>query len=144
MPDVISKEVRSMIMRAVGQRDTSAELAVRRLLTSLGFRYRVRNRDLPGSPDLANRAKNWVLFVNGCFWHGHKHCVKTKSGRVPRLPSSNRGYWKPKILDNRKRDARKCRELRARGFTVAVVWECQLSDPERLGLRLSNRLRRRG
>ncbi len=144
MADVVSKEVRSKIMRAVGQRDTSAELAVRRLLTSLEFRYRVRNRNLPGSPDLANRARFWALFVNGCFWHGHKHCMKTKSGRSPRVPASNRGYWQRKILENRRRDARKCRELRARGFTVALVWECQLTDPEKLGSRLSIRLRQRG
>src|SRR5437763_1873879 len=74
--DIVNAKTRSRMMRAVGQEDTKAELRVRRLLHALGIRYRVRNRDLPGSPDIANRRSRWVIFVNGCFWHGHKNCMK--------------------------------------------------------------------
>jgi len=136
--DLVSAETRSRIMRAVGQRDTSAEIAVRRLLHGIGVRFRVGNRDLPGSPDIANRTRRWAVFVNGCFWHGHKNCPKTKSKQRPRVPESNRIYWALKFFDNRQRDARKCREMRMRGFEVAIVWDCELSDLE--GLR--DRLRR--
>ena len=140
MSDSVTTETRSRIMRAVGQRDTSAELAVRRLLRGLGLHYRVKNRDLPGSPDIANRCHRWAVFVNGCFWHGHRNCPKTKSGRRERIPASNRSYWGPKIAENRSRDARKCRELRALGFRVMIVWECQLRDPYSLSSRISKRL----
>jgi DNA mismatch endonuclease (patch repair protein) len=68
------------MMKAVKQTNTGAELEVRKLVTALGSRYRLGNRDLPGSPDLANRTKRWAVFVNGCFWHGHKNCPKTKGG----------------------------------------------------------------
>jgi DNA mismatch endonuclease, patch repair protein len=138
--DVVSPRIRSRIMRAVGQEDTSAELRVRRMLNMLGLRYRVRNRDLPGSPDIANRSRGWAIFVNGCFWHGHKNCPKTKSGRAPRVPESNREYWEPKLSANRSRDARKIRELRERGLLVVLVWECRLRDPERVAGRLQRLL----
>ncbi len=125
-------------MRAVGQRNTLPELAVRAILRDLGVFYRLKNRDLPGSPDIANRSRGWAVFVNGCFWHGHKNCAKTKAGLRPRLPASNRGYWGRKIPENRQRDARKCGDLRQRGFRVMIVWECELRNPAAL----SGRLRR--
>lgn len=115
-------------MKSVAQRDTSAEVAARKLLHAMGVRFRVYNRDLPGTPDIANRTNRWAIFVNGCFWHGHKNCAKTKSGPKPRVPVANRSYWGPKFDDNRRRDARKCRALRARGYRVAIVWECELMD----------------
>lgn len=138
MTDVVSPSVRSHIMRSVAQVDTKPELAVRRLLRELGVGYRVRNRDLPGSPDIANRARGWAIFVNGCFWHGHRNCAKTKSGRRERIPASNREYWGPKIAANRTRDARKLRDLRRLGYRVLIVWECNLRDPDRLLARLSS------
>jgi len=136
MTDTVAPEVRSRIMRAVKQRDTSAELSVRRILRGLGLHYRVFNRDLPGSPDIANRRRRWAVFVNGCFWHGHKNCRKTKSCRKERIPASNREYWGPKIAENRLRDARKCRQLRAAGFKVVIVWECKLRDQDSVAARL--------
>ena len=136
MSDVVTPQVRSRMMRAVGQRDTAPELAVRAILRDMGVSYRVRNRDLPGSPDIANRSRGWALFVNGCFWHGHRNCAKTKGGRRPRIPASNRSYWGKKIPENRQRDARKCRELRQRGFKVMIVWECELHDHTALRDRL--------
>lgn len=140
MSDIVTKRVRSRMMRAVSQRDTEPELVVRRILTSLGLRYRVHGRGLPGSPDAANRKRGWAVFVNGCFWHGHRNCRKTKSGRKERVPASNGSYWGPKIAENRARDARKCRELRAMGFRVVIVWECELAHPDLLSQRLASRL----
>ncbi len=136
MPDIVTPEVRSRMMRAVGQRDTAPELAVRAILRDIGVSYRVKNRDLPGSPDIANRRREWAVFVNGCFWHGHRNCSKTKGGSKPRLPASNRTYWGQKIPENRRRDARKCRELRRQGFKVMIVWECELRDRSALRVRL--------
>lgn len=138
--DIVSPEKRSRMMATVKQKDTRAELAVRRILKSLGIHYRIRNRDLPGSPDIANRSRGWAIFVNGCFWHGHRNCPRTKGGRVSRVPVSNRSFWEEKLVANRKRDARKCRQLRQAGFKVVIIWECQLSEPERLGKRLSSTL----
>ena len=129
--DIVSTEVRSRMMRSVRQRDTKAEVCVRRLVSSLGLRYRLNNRSLPGSPDLSNRGEQWAIFVNGCFWHGHKNCPKTKSGKNVRIPVSNDQFWRFKIAGT-KRDARKCRQLRAAGFRIMIIWECQLHDPNRI------------
>lgn len=136
MADIVSRETRSRIMRAVKQRNTKPELATRSLVRELGFFYRTKNRDLPGSPDLANRHRKWAIFVNGCFWHGHRNCDKTKAHGRPRIPKQNRDYWGPKLRDNRRRDAAKCRALRQQGFHVAVVWECELLNAPRLTGRL--------
>jgi DNA mismatch endonuclease (patch repair protein) len=114
-------------MRSVKQRDTKPEKVVRTILTRMGIRYRVANRDLPGSPDIANRRGKWAIFVNGCFWHGHRNCEKTKGGRYGRVPVAHRQFWREKFAANRMRDAKKCRELRAMGFKVILVWECQLT-----------------
>jgi len=138
--DVVSADVRSRIMKAVGQKHTQPEIALKRLLQSLGLRYRLHNRGLPGSPDFANQKRRWAIFVNGCFWHGHKNCSKTKGGRAPRVPIGNREYWATKLLANRRRDARKCLELRRLGFKVLLVWECQLQEPDLLAARLTRAL----
>lgn len=129
------------MMQSVRQHGTGPELTVRTVVHSLGARYRLQNRDLPGSPDLANRRRRWAIFVNGCFWHGHKNCGKTKSRRSPRVPRKNNDFWAQKLEDNRERDARKIRQLRGKGFRVAVIWECDLYDPETLRSRLSRFLR---
>ena len=75
--------------------------------------------------------------MNGCFWHGHKNCAKTKGGRGSRVPKQNADLWRRKFVENRRRDARKCRELRALGFCIAIVWECELYDVDSLGNRLA-------
>src|ERR1017187_9146179 len=93
------------MMKAVRRADTRPELQVRKLVASVGVRYRVRNRDLPGSPDLANRTRHWALFVNGCFWHGHKNCPKTKGGAGSRVPNVRDRFWKKKRQDKRGRGA---------------------------------------
>lgn len=134
--DIVDEQTRSRMMAAVGQQDTRAELAVRRLLHALGIRYRIRNRDLPGSPDIANRSSGWAVFVNGCFWHGHKNCRKTKSTTGARVPKTRADFWSVKLAANRKRDARRCMELRQLGYRVLIVWECDLFHTEELSTRL--------
>lgn len=134
--DIVSPEVRSRIMRSVGRRDTRPELIVRRLVRDLGVFYRIENRDLPGSPDIANRSRGWAIFVNGCFWHGHRNCRRTKGGKNRIIPRSNQKFWMEKIEGNRARDERKQRELRRLGFRVLTVWECEIAKPESLPRRL--------
>lgn len=136
--DFVSAEARSKIMKSVRRSDTTAELVVRSLLSSMGLRFRVKNNDLPGSPDVVNRKGKWAVFVNGCFWHGHKNCPKTKGGSASRVPMSNRAFWFEKLKANRSRDAKKCRELRDLGYRVLIVWECQLSMPDQLKIRFAH------
>jgi DNA mismatch endonuclease (patch repair protein) len=106
----------------IRQHGTSPELRVRSLLHSLGRRFRVHNRDLPGSPDVANRSRAWVIFVHGCFWHRHAQCEKATT------PSRNRDFWLAKFETNTVRDARVQEEVRQLGYLVVVVWECQTED----------------
>ena len=123
-------------MRAVGQRNTSAERAVRRILRCFGVSYRLNHPSLPGRPDIANRTRGWAIFVHGCFWHGHRDCKKTKGGRCGRIPATNVEYWSRKIDDNRSRDRRKTSQLRELGLRVLTVWECELRDEEALKRKL--------
>jgi DNA mismatch endonuclease, patch repair protein len=102
----------------VRQRGTRPELLVRQALAALGYRYRLSNRDLEGSPDIANRRQGWVVFVHGCFWH--RHGCKASS-----TPTRNREFWEAKFLRNVARDRRTAESLRARGYKVLVIWECQ-------------------
>lgn len=121
----------------VRQHGTSAELKVRKILSSLGLRYRIHNRDLPGSPDMANRAHGWAVFVHGCYWHSHTGC------RRATVPKRNREFWEAKFAANRLRDARAIRKLRRLGYRVAVVWECEvLEHPGRVERRLPRVLSR--
>lgn len=123
-------------MSRVRQRGTNAELAVAAALRDLGMSYRRNVADLPGSPDFANRTRNWVIFVHGCFWHQHTGC------RRATIPKTNEQFWRAKFLANRARDARAIGELRHRGFRVCVVWECQTDDAARLVRQLARRLRK--
>jgi DNA mismatch endonuclease (patch repair protein) len=120
-------------MRRVRQRDTAPELAVRRYLHGLGVRYRVCAPGLPSRPDLVNRRAGWAILVHGCYWHGHRGCA------LYRLPKTNTRFWREKIAANRARDNRKKRELERLGFTVHVVWQCEIGTPKfrQLGRRLA-------
>lgn len=109
-------------MKRVRQRGTAPELAMRLWLFKHGVRYRTNNRELPGSPDIANRRKRWAIFVHGCFWHGHPGC------RRSRLPKSNTAFWETKIKGNIDRDARKAEQLSHLGFDVITIWECEVED----------------
>ena len=119
MTDTFTVEKRSSVMRAIKSKDTQPELAVRSLVHRLGYRFRLHRRSLPGSPDLVFVKKRKVVFVHGCFWHGHAAC---KGGH---LPKSNGTYWSNKIEKNRARDKRAARRLRADGWGVMTIWECQ-------------------
>jgi DNA mismatch endonuclease (patch repair protein) len=119
-------EARRRTMQAVKSKDTGPEMWVRRLLHEQGYRYRLHVKDLPGCPDLVFSSRKKVIFVHGCFWHGH-HCA-----RGNRVPVHNREYWVGKIEGNRKRDQKAARQLRQLGWERKVIWECSLRDPERV------------
>ena len=130
MTDVFNPEQRSAVMRKVKSRNTSPELEVRRLMWSMGLRYRLHRGDLPGAPDIVLAGRRLAVFVHGCFWHGHD-CA-----RGARVPKQNRDYWTGKVGRNRERDARSQAALQALGWTPLVIWECELRDPAALGARL--------
>lgn len=117
--DIVGKETRSRIMASVPRKNTSPELAVRRLVHSLGYRFRLHGRHLPGSPDIVMPRLKKVIYVHGCFWHRHR-CRKATT------PASNQAFWQEKFAANRARDKRMCKELRELGWNSLVVWECQL------------------
>lgn len=132
--DKISKERRSENMRRIRSKDTKPELAVRRLVHSLGYRYRLHRKDLPGKPDLVFGPKRKVIFVHGCFWHGHDD-PKCVDGR---LPKSNLGYWKTKIARNRERDQARQRELKDLGWDALVIWDCETTDQATLAAKINS------
>jgi DNA mismatch endonuclease (patch repair protein) len=125
-----TSEARSRIMRAIKSRDTAPELLVRSLAHRLGFRFRVCRKDLPGRPDIVFTRLRKVIFVHGCFWHGHD------CGQGVRIPSQNRSYWHEKIVRNAKRDEAAQTALAALGWEVAVFWECALKDEKAVVARL--------
>lgn len=125
-------EARSRIMRAVKSRDTTPELMVRRMAHSMGYRFRLHRKDLPGKPDLVFPGRRRVIFVHGCFWHGHD-CA-----RGARVPKTNREYWLKKIKRNQERDDAASAALKGSGWKVAMVWECELTDQRQLRRRLSH------
>jgi DNA mismatch endonuclease (patch repair protein) len=122
LSDVFDPEKRSAVMRRVKGRDTTPERTVRRVLTSLGARYRLHRKDLPGNPDIVMPGRRLVLFVHGCFWHGHD-CA-----RGARVPKANRDYWTAKIARNVARDERAREALATGGWRVETIWECELKD----------------
>jgi DNA mismatch endonuclease (patch repair protein) len=134
MTDVYSPEKRSAVMRRVKGRDTTPELKVRRALTALGARYRLHRKDLPGSPDIVMPGRRLVLFVHGCFWHGHD-CA-----RGSRVPKQNRDYWVGKVARNTARDVQSRAALAALGWRVETIWECDLKDAAALEARLADLL----
>ena len=127
MTDTVSPEKRSDVMSRVGSKDTKPELLIRKGLHSLGFRYRLHVKDLPGKPDLVFPRYKSVLQINGCFWHGH-------SCHLCRLPKSNKEYWTGKIARNIERDISNRQSLYDEGWRVLTVWECALRGRERIEL----------
>ena len=132
--DRLTPEQRSAHMARIRGKDTQPELAVRRLLHRLGYRFRLHRRSLPGTPDIVLPTRRKVVFVNGCFWHGHKTC------KVGGIPKTRTTFWTEKLVRNRRRDAQKVKALRAAGWSVAIVWECQTRPSKLDGL--ERRLRR--
>jgi DNA mismatch endonuclease (patch repair protein) len=116
-------------MSRIHGRNTAPELLVRSTLHKLGFRFRLHRNDLPGKPDLVFPGKKRVIFVHGCFWHGH-NCTRG------RLPTSNVAFWELKIGRNKERDGRVHQQLEAEGWKVLTVWQCETKDVVGLGERL--------
>lgn len=124
--DRLEPAARSALMARVRQRGTTPELLVRRLLFSRGWRYRLHTRSLPGTPDIVFPRLRAAIFVHGCFWHGHGGCA------LFTVPKTRTEYWNRKVEENRKRDADKEERLRALGWTVLTVWQCETKDQESL------------
>jgi DNA mismatch endonuclease (patch repair protein) len=134
MTDIFTPAKRSAIMARVKDRDTRPEWIVRRILWRLGARYRLHRRDLPGAPDIVLAGRKLVVFVHGCFWHGHG-CA-----RGARVPKANRDYWLGKVGRNRARDVETRARLQAAGWRVEVIWECELKHKATLEARLAGLL----
>ena len=117
-------------MSRIKGKDTRPELVVRRFVFALGLRYSLHSPHLPGKPDMALAQFKKAIFVNGCFWHGHPGCAKW------RRPKTNRRYWQDKIGRNRERDDKNLHALRRMGWKTLVLWECELSDPLKSGLKI--------
>jgi len=124
--DPLSPAERSKRMSKIRGKDTKIEIAVRRLVHGLGFRYRLHGIHLTGHPDMVFPGRRKVIFVHGCFWHLHGNC------RQYRLPRSRRDFWIPKLNETRRRDEENQTRLREAGWDVLVVWECQIKDREAL------------
>lgn len=117
-------------MARVRNRDTRPEMVVRRLAHRLGYRYRLHKAGLPGRPDLVFRSRRKIIFVHGCFWHGHAKC------RRATVPKSNQDFWRDKLQRNADRDAAQIAALRAAGWDTLVIWECQTKDSAGLALKI--------
>ncbi len=129
--DVHDKETRSYNMSCIKGKNTRPEEIVRKYLFSQGFRYRKNDKRLPGTPDIVLPKYKTVIFVNGCFWHGHEGC------RYFVIPKTNTEFWTNKIETNRNRDIRKINDIQILGWKVIVVWECQLKK-EKADITLNN------
>lgn len=127
--DRVSRLVRSRIMASVKTKNTLPEMALRQIIHRMGFRYALHRKDLPGRPDLVFVRMQKIIFVHGCFWHGHR-C------RHGHLPKSRLSYWRSKIEINRRRDSTQKRRLTRMGWHILVVWQCELKDAVRLNGRL--------
>ena len=131
--DIVDKDTRRRMMGNIGGKDTKAEVSVRKYLHALGFRFRLHRKDLPGKPDIVLPKYRAAIFVHGCFWHRHLGC------RYATTPKSNRDFWIKKFQDNLERDSRNETRLVDAGWTVHIIWECQI-DEDNLAT-LSSKLR---
>lgn len=118
----MSKAKRSRLMSRIRSRDTKPEMIVRRLTHGMGYRYRLHDRTLPGCPDLVFRKRGKVVFVHGCFWHRHAKC------QFATVPKSRVEFWEAKLTANRNRDKKNLRKLKKLGWSILVIWECELGD----------------
>ena len=132
MVDHVDRTKRSLIMGAVHSKDTTPELAVRKIVRRLGYRHRLHVVALPGRPDLVFPTQKKVVFVHGCFWHRHRKC------RYASSPKTRRKFWEAKFAANVTRDRRTKRELKRMGWDVFTVWQCELKKVERLTGRLDD------
>ena len=130
--DSLTPEKRSENMANIRAKGMKPEMLVRSLIHSMGYRYRLHRKDLPGKPDLVFGSRKKVIFVHGCFWHQHSK----KDCKIVRKPKSNRDYWLPKLEKNAKRDHEHIKALENSGWTVFIVWECEIKNYEWLTKRL--------
>ena len=121
---------RSENMRRIRSKGMRPELAVRKAIHGMGFRFRLHRKDLPGKPDIVFASRRRVIFVHGCFWHCHRGC------KTAHTPKSNAAYWGPKLKRNQERDKKNLRMLRKLGWKPLVIWECELKEDEILATRL--------
>lgn len=129
--DTRTPEKRSEIMSLVRGKNTKPELAMRRIVHRLGYRFRLHGSKLPGRPDLVFARMRKVIFVHGCFWHGHDGCAKA------RPPKSRKAYWNAKFKANKQRDARNIADLKTLGWSPMVVWQCEFKRTEKLTKRVN-------
>lgn len=120
--DVFDKEKRSQIMSKIRSNKTKPEMDVRKFLFSKGFRYRMNDARYPGSPDIVLPKHRTVIFINGCFWHGHEGC------KLAKLPTTNIKFWRDKILKNKERDKKNCFNLMKENWYVITIWQCELKN----------------
>lgn len=124
--DNLSPEARSIQMSLVRSKDTKPEKLVRKIVFSLGYRYRLHSKDLPGKPDLVFTKKRKVIFVHGCFWHRHANC------KLATTPATRQDYWLPKFQRTIGRDLETQKALREQGWEFLIIWECELKKPDEL------------
>lgn len=120
--DVLSPEQRKRNMSAIKGKDTKPEILLRKLLHSLGYRFRIQRKDLPGRPDIVLPRYKTAIFVNGCFWHRHEGC------KLASTPSTNSEFWEKKFAANVERDARNYAALKELGWNVLIIWECEIKE----------------
>lgn len=134
MADKYSKSKRSEIMASVKSRRTGPEEKVAKMLRELGVRYRRNVKSLPGKPDFAIKESQTIIFVHGCFWHGHSNC------QYARTPKTHKKFWREKTVKNKARDLRVSRALRKSGWHIITIWQCRLKKPEQVKRRLGKML----
>jgi DNA mismatch endonuclease (patch repair protein) len=126
MADTVTQPKRSSIMKAVGNKNTKPEMIVRRYLHAQGFRFRIHSKKLSGTPDIVLAKYKYVIYINGCFWHGHEGCKKAT------VPKSNTDFWLNKLKRNKERDTVHANKLIDQGWKVITIWECELSNKQQL------------
>lgn len=124
MADCFSRQKRSEIMKRIGSKNSNPEVLVRQIAHSLGYRFRLHQDTLPGKPDIVFPRLKKVIFVHGCFWHGHANCNRA------RRPQNNKAFWDSKLDKNKLRDQLNAKALNNLGWDILVVWQCQLRDLE--------------
>ena len=132
--DKLSPERRSWNMSQIKGKDTKPEILVRSLVHRMGYRFRLHRKDLPGRPDLVFPGRRKVIFVHGCFWHRHEGC------KLAYTPKSRVDFWNAKFKANVERDRRNLQDLKAAGWQVIVIWQCETKDPDKLAERLRSEL----
>ena len=135
--DVFDKEKRSRVMSKIKDKNTKPEVLVRSVLHRMGYRFRLHGKDLPGKPDIILPKYKKVIFVHGCFWHGHEGCDKSKR------PSANREFWDKKLDKNINRDQKNIAELNKYGWETLIIWTCETKDIQTLKQKLTTFLESR-